>query len=370
MKILLVFGTRPEAIKLAPLILHLQSLPHLFRPVVCVTAQHRELLDGALARFGITPAHDLSLMRPNQSLAGITARVLESLDPVLEDERPALVLVQGDTTTAFAGALAAFYRRIPVGHVEAGLRTYNYEHPFPEEVNRVLVARLASLHFAPTRQAADALLREGVAPASIHVTGNTGIDALLYTRGKLETGEWPGLSGLTLAPGRPVIAVTAHRRESFGPGFESLCRAFRQLAEEDGAQIVYPVHPNPNVRSVAYRLLRGVPGIHLLEPLDYVSFIDLFRRADLILTDSGGVQEEAPSLEKPVLILRETTERPEVLETGWAELVGTSQNQIVARARAHLRGSWQRPVTGVANPFGDGRASERISTIIHSFLST
>jgi len=359
LKSLIVFGTRPEAIKLCPLVLHLRARRAEFDVKVCVTAQHREMLDGVLERFGVRPDYDLNLMAPGQTPAALTARVLEALEPVLATERPDFVIVQGDTTTTLAAALAAFYRRVNVAHVEAGLRTGDMTQPFPEEMNRVVASRLATLHFAPVERARLNLLREGVPDARIVVTGNTGIDALLYTRERLERGEWPGYAGPLNAPGKKLILATVHRRESFGPGIENICAAFQRIAARGGAEIVLPVHPNPRVREVVERRLRGVAGIHLIEPLDYVAFVDLMRRADLILTDSGGVQEEAPSLGKPVLVLREKTERQEAIEAGTARLVGTAADRIVeAVERALHGGQGTLPLT---NPFGDGRASERIA---------
>lgn len=368
-RILLVFGTRPEAIKLAPLILHLREQRD-FDPVVCVTAQHRNLLDGILDRFGIRPDIDLDIMRPGQTLSAVAARVLERLDPVLESMRPAMVIVQGDTTTCMAGALAAFHRQVPVGHVEAGLRTGDLSRPFPEEANRVLTTRLASLHFAPTARSRAALLAEGIPESLVPLTGNTGIDALLYTRDKLESGAWPGYDG-PLTPGRKLILMTAHRRESFGEGFERICIAVRRIAALGGVEIVYPVHPNPNVRRVVESRLAGVDGVRLIEPLDYVPFVDLMNRSLFLLTDSGGIQEEGPALRKPVLVLREVTERQEAVECGAAKLVGTDPDRIVAEAEqlAKVEASRNAMITE-ENPFGDGSASPRIAHSIRSFLST
>jgi UDP-N-acetylglucosamine 2-epimerase (non-hydrolysing) len=369
-QVLFVLGTRPEAIKLAPLALLLAGRPLQFRVRVCVTAQHRSLLDGVLTRFGVVPDFDLNVMRPDQSLAGLTARILEGLDPILERESPDIVLVQGDTTTTLAGALAAFYRRIPVGHVEAGLRTHNFDHPFPEELNRVLTTRLAALHFAPTPRAAAVLRAEGASEHSIFVTGNTGIDALLYARDRLETGAWPGFNEVILDPAKYLILMTAHRRESFGAPLQNICAAVRTLAGRGDVEIVYPVHPNPNVRGVVEPLLSGIPGVHLIQPLDYLPFVDLMRRADLLLTDSGGIQEEAPSLGKPVLVLRETTERQEAIDAGLARLVGSDPERIVAAATEVLNSTRRgEPVTRAANPFGDGGACPRIADVILSFFS-
>lgn len=368
-KILFIFGTRPEAIKLCPLVLHMRERHLEFHPKVCVTAQHRGLLDAMLERFGVRQDHDLNVMQPNQSLTELTARVLSGLDGVLRRESPDMIVVQGDTTTTFAAALAGFYHRIAVGHVEAGLRTGDLSQPFPEELNRVLSTRLSALHFAPTRRAQENLLAEGVPAGQVVVTGNTCIDALLYTRERLESGEWPGYHGPLPAAGKRLILMTAHRRESFGAGFEQICEAVLRIAARGDVEIIYPVHPNPNVRGVVERRLQGVAGIHLIEPLDYVPFVDLMRRADILLTDSGGVQEEGPSLGKPVLVLREKTERQEAVEAGTAQLVGTVPERIVAEVEKLLESDAARePFTRIQNPFGDGRASVRISDAILSFL--
>jgi UDP-N-acetylglucosamine 2-epimerase (non-hydrolysing) len=369
-KVLFVFGTRPEAIKLCPLVLEMRARPA-FEVRVAVTGQHRDMLDTMLERFEVSADIDLDVMRPNQSLAGLTARILERLDPVFDLERPDFLLVQGDTTTTFAGALAAFYHRVPVGHVEAGLRTADLREPFPEELNRVLATRLSSLHFAPTRRAAANLLAEGVPAGSVHVTGNTGIDALLYTRSRLESGLWPGYDGPVPRPGSRFILMTAHRRESFGDGFERICTAVERIAARGDVAVIYPVHPNPNVRSVVYRRLDGIPGVHLIEPLDYVPFVDLARRAEILLTDSGGIQEEGPSLGKPVLVMRDKTERQEAVEAGTARLVGTDPARIAAEVFRLLdSASAREAVTRLENPFGDGRACPRISDLIYSFLTS
>jgi len=367
-KVLFVFGTRPEAVKLCPLILRMRERAE-FEARVCVTAQHRELLDAMLRRFGVPADHDLDVMAADQPLSVLAARILERLDPVIVEERPDMVLVQGDTTTTFAGALAGFNRRIPVGHVEAGLRTGDVTQPFPEEMNRVLTGRLAVLHFAPTPRAAENLRREGVPENRVWVTGNTGIDALLYVREKLERGEWAGFDGPLPGPGKKLILMTAHRRESFGEGFERICEAVRRLAARGDVEILYPVHPNPNVRAVVERMLGGVQGVRLVEPLDYVPFVDVMRRADLLLTDSGGVQEEGPSFGKPILVMRDKTERQEAVEAGAAILVGTEPERIVASVGRLLDSAEARAAfTRVQNPFGDGRASERILDVIHSFM--
>ncbi|MEO8025390.1 MAG: UDP-N-acetylglucosamine 2-epimerase (non-hydrolyzing) [Bryobacteraceae bacterium] len=366
--VLFVFGTRPEAIKLAPLIRHLRSDGR-FRVSICVTAQHRGLLDQVLGAFEIIPDFDLDLMTPGQTLGSSSARILAGLDPVLRDARPDLVLVQGDTTTTLCGALAAFYARIPVGHVEAGLRTYDLGQPFPEEMNRVLTTRMAALHFAATAGAAEALRKEQVPDAAITVTGNTGIDAVLYVRDALERGDITSELPIALDPAKRLIVVTAHRRESFGAGFDEICAALAELSERPDVQIVYPVHPNPNVRTAVDRWLLGRDAIQLIEPLAYVPFIDLLRRAHMILTDSGGIQEEAPSLGKPVLVLRDTTERPEGIAAGTAELTGANRERIVRAAQRLLDdpAEYARR-SGVHNPYGDGSASVRIANAIVSFF--
>jgi UDP-N-acetylglucosamine 2-epimerase (non-hydrolysing) len=367
-RLLVVVGTRPEAIKLCPVFLELQRRSE-FAVQLCATAQHRELLDQVLDVFGLAPDWDLDLMRPGQTLAETTARVITGLEAVLQDARPDMVLVQGDTTTTLCGALAAFYHRIPVGHVEAGLRTWDPQQPFPEEMNRVLTSRLATLHFAATRWAAENLVREGVPEARIAVTGNPGIDAVLWVRDRLEQGllpsrPWPQLDG-----SRKLILVTAHRRESFGEGFRRICAALAELAARDDVEIVYPVHPNPNVQVPVRQLLAGIPNIHLIEPLEYVPFVDLMRRAWLVLTDSGGIQEEGPSLGKPILVLREKTERPEGVEAGSVKLVGTQTRRIVEEVVRLLedRQEYER-MARVHNPYGDGQASRRIADAIHSFF--
>jgi UDP-N-acetylglucosamine 2-epimerase len=361
LRVLVVFGTRPEAIKLCPVIRALKAQPDRFEVRVCATAQHRQMLDQVLAVFGVTPDYDLDLMREDQSLAELSSRLLDHLDRVLQEARPDLAIVQGDTTTTFCAALASFYRNVPVGHVEAGLRTGDLTQPFPEELNRVLVSRIATLHFAPTCRAANHLLSEGVPQTAITVTGNTGVDAVLYTRDRLAGGgSWPGVDGSS-----KWVVVTAHRRESFGAGFERICVALRRIADLDGVSVVYPVHPNPNVSRVVRRNLEGHPRIHLIEPLDYVSFVDLMNRAYVLLTDSGGIQEEAPSLGKPVLVLREKTERPEAVEAGTARLVGTDVETIVSETELLLRddAEYERR-RRIHNPYGDGWASERIANAI------
>ncbi|MGO9094268.1 MAG: non-hydrolyzing UDP-N-acetylglucosamine 2-epimerase [Bryobacteraceae bacterium] len=369
MRTLFVFGTRPEAIKLCPVVNHLRSRPE-FAVSVCVTAQHRGLLDQVLAAFEVVPDFDLDLMLPDQTLAQSTSRIVAGLDPVLRSVAPDMLLVQGDTTTTFCGALAGFYQKLPVGHVEAGLRTWDIWQPFPEEMNRLLATRLATLHFAATDWAAGNLFAEGVPADRVAVTGNTGIDAVLYVRDKLEQGKLHGLDWPQLDPARKLIVVTAHRRESFGEGFEHICSALGRLAERPDVQIVYPVHPNPNVQAPVRRHLTGRPNVLLVEPLEYVPFVDLMRRAWILITDSGGVQEEGPSLGKPILVLRAKTERPEAVQAGTVKLVGTDEDAIVREAARLLedRPEYER-MARVHNPYGDGRASGRIADLIVSFTT-
>ena len=369
-KILLIFGTRPEAIKLCPVIRSLREHPSRFQVKVCVTAQHREMLDQVLEAFDVRPDHDLDLMLPGQTLFQSTSRILAGLEPVLAAERPGMAIVQGDTTTTFCGALAAFYLHIPVAHVEAGLRTGDLRQPFPEEMNRVLTSHLANLHFAATEKAAENLRREGVAPCSITVTGNTGIDAVLYVRDGLAQGTLRGRDWTELDASKKLLVVTAHRRESFGSGFERICRALAEIANRPDVQVVYPVHPNPNVQGPVQRYLAGHPNIRLVEPMSYVPFVDLMRRAYLLITDSGGIQEEGPSLGKPILVLREKTERPEAVQAGTVKLVGTEEATIVSEAKRLIedRDAYDE-IARVHNPYGDGKASPRIAEAIHSFLS-
>jgi UDP-N-acetylglucosamine 2-epimerase (non-hydrolysing) len=363
-RVLSVFGTRPEAIKMAPVVQALQSAPTRFESVVCVSAQHRAMLDQVLDVFDLRADHDLDLMTVGQSPPEVVARVLERLPPLLQQIRPDVLLVQGDTMTSFAAAFAAYLERIPSGHVEAGLRTGDRYQPFPEEMNRVMTTRLASIHFAPTAQARATLLKEGIPEADIHLTGNTVIDALLQTVRPDYSFRSPQLA--TLDPGRRLILVTTHRRESFGAPLRSTCAAIRELAGRfPDLQFVLPVHPNPEVKQTVERLLCDLPGMHLIPPVDYVEFVHLMNRAYLILTDSGGVQEEAPSLGKPVLVLRELTERPEGVAAGTAVVVGTDQPRIVSVASELLtsRDTYERMANAV-NPYGDGQASGRIVKVL------
>jgi UDP-N-acetylglucosamine 2-epimerase (non-hydrolysing) len=368
--VLVVFGTRPEAIKLCPLVSALRQEPFCcsLETIVCVTAQHRQMLDQVLAAFEITPDYDLDLMRPGQTLIALTSRVLAGLESVLIAVKPSLVVVQGDTTTTLCAALAAFYAGIPVAHVEAGLRTFDMRAPFPEEMNRVVASRLADLHFAATDWAADNLLREGIRPESIQVTGNTGIDAVLSIYDGIERGRLSGLS-LPLDTRKKLIVVTAHRRESFGEAFVRICEAISTLAERNDVQVVWPVHRNPNVQETVHNLLGRHSNVLLVEPVDYLPFVDLMRRAYLLITDSGGVQEEGPSLGKPILVLRDKTERPEAVRAGTVKLVGTDREAIISEATRLLDdpAEYER-MARLHNPYGDGKASGRIATRIFSYL--
>ena len=365
MRVLTVFGTRPEAIKMAPLV-HALAQDPAFDTRVCVTAQHRQMLDQVLNLFSIVPDYDLNIMKPGQGLTEITCRILEGLKPILTEFRPDVVLVQGDTTTTIATSLAAFYQRIPVGHVEAGLRTGDLYSPWPEEANRTLTGHLAMYHFAPTERSRQNLLRENIPDARIFVTGNTVIDALIAVRDRvladeplrlrLET-QYPFLDG-----DKKMILVTGHRRESFGEGFEQICRALADIAAQNrDVQIVYPVHLNPNVTEPVNRILGHVENVVLIEPQEYLPFVWLMNHAWLILTDSGGIQEEAPSLGKPVLVMRETTERPEAVEAGTVRLVGTDTQRIVAEVTRLLNDeAAYQAMSHAHNPYGDGQACERI----------
>jgi UDP-N-acetylglucosamine 2-epimerase (non-hydrolysing) len=364
---MLIFGTRPEAIKMAPLVKGLQACKAL-QTVVCVTAQHREMLDQVLNLFNIVPEHDLNIMKPGQDLFDITGNILQGLRDVFNQERPDLVLVHGDTTTTLATSLAAYYSHIAVGHVEAGLRTGNKHAPFPEEINRKLTASLADIHFTPTLSSQGNLLREGVPATSIHVTGNTVIDALLAVAEKLRTADNLQAEFAQrfsfLDPKLRLVLVTGHRRENFGEGFQNICNALADIAaEHSDVQVLYPVHLNPNVREPVNKILaaRGLSNVHLIDPVDYLPFVYLMDRAYLIVTDSGGIQEEAPSLGKPVLLMRDTTERPEAVEAGTVKLVGTSREKIVAEARRLLTDEQAYATMSRAhNPYGDGHAVERI----------
>jgi len=361
MKVLSVVGTRPEAIKMAPLIRALERHPGgLFDARVCLTAQHRELLDQVIDVFDLPVHHDLGLMAPNQTIFDVTSRVLLQIKPVLEEEAPDVVLVHGDTTTSFAAALAAYYLQIPVGHVEAGLRTYDKYSPFPEEMNRRLGDALCDYHYAPTPMAKENLLAENIASEGIVVTGNTVIDALLYTAEQPYAFTDPLLA--QAGEERRLLLVTAHRRESFGEPFEEMCRAIGDLADANtDLEVIYPVHPNPNVRKVTDSVLKDRARVHLIEPLEYLPFVHLLKKAAIVLTDSGGIQEEAPSLGKPVLVMRDLTERPEAIEAGTARLVGTQYDVIVDAVQRLLDdGDAYAEMANRVNPYGDGKAVARI----------
>jgi UDP-N-acetylglucosamine 2-epimerase (non-hydrolysing) len=369
MKVLCVFGTRPEAIKMAPLVKHLQQRAE-FQTEVCVTAQHRQMLDQVLNLFEIKPEFDLDLMKPGQDLSDITTGVLQGLKGVLEQSQPDVVLVHGDTSTTFAASLAAFYQRIPVAHVEAGLRTGNLYSPWPEEANRKLTGVLTRWHFAPTEASRDNLLAEGVAPHKVHVTGNTVIDALLQVRDRIKNDaalqESFAKTFRFVDPAKRLVLVTGHRRENFGEGFERICQALARIATTHAdVQVVYPVHLNPQVQEPVKRLLGGIGNVHLIAPLDYLPFVYLMDRSTLILTDSGGIQEEAPSLGKPVLVMRDTTERPEAVAAGTVKLVGTDVARIVAQAQALLTNrEVYESMAHAHNPYGDGNACQRISAAL------
>ncbi|WP_299195372.1 UDP-N-acetylglucosamine 2-epimerase (non-hydrolyzing) [uncultured Amphritea sp.] len=373
MKVLTVFGTRPEAIKMSPLALQLNE-DNRFDAKVCVTAQHREMLDQVLELFELKPDYDLNLMKPGQDLSDITTGILLGLKSVLNEFKPDIVLVHGDTATTFAASLAAYYQQIPVGHVEAGLRTGNIYSPWPEEGNRKLTGALATFHFAPTATSENNLLREGIAAETIHVTGNTVIDALLDVVKKLEDDSLLQEKFATCFPfiddSKKLILVTGHRRESFGGGFERICQALAETAKRHpDIQVVYPVHLNPNVQEPVNRLLAGVDNIKLIEPQDYLPFVYLMNRAHIILTDSGGIQEEAPSLGKPVLVMRDTTERPEAVDAGTVKLVGTDVNKIVEGLESLLTDeSAYQSMSFAHNPYGDGEACKCIIESLYDNL--
>lgn len=373
-KILLVFGTRPEAIKMAPLVKKLQEMPEAFQTIVCVTGQHREMLDQVLRLFEITPDYDLNIMKPNQDLYDITSRILLGMRDVLKEVQPDIVLVHGDTTTSMAAALAAFYQQIPVGHVEAGLRTGNIYSPWPEEMNRLITGRITTHHFSPTPLARENLLREHVAEEQIIVTGNTVIDALQMVVSKLSedialAGEVAnricemGYNVQRLDGTKRMVLITGHRRENFGEGFLNICHAIKHLAEQyPEVDFVYPMHLNPNVRKPVLEILgEGSENVFLIEPLDYLPFVYMMQHSTLILTDSGGVQEEAPGLGKPVLVMRDTTERPEAVEAGTVLLVGTNREKIEQGVSQLLDNvDTYRRMSEAVNPYGDGLACERI----------
>jgi len=372
-KVLIVFGTRPEAIKMAPVIQALAE-DSAFDVKICVTAQHREMLDQVLDVFAIQPDFDLNLMKPGQDLSDITSSVLLGMRDVYRQWRPDIILVHGDTTTTLAASLSAYYDKIAVGHVEAGLRTYNKYSPWPEELNRRLTGAIADIHFAPTEQARANLLREGAAADSIHVTGNTVVDALLHVvdriRGDGMLRKQCEERFAFIDPAKRLVLVTGHRRENFGSGFENICHALVETAQRDDVQIVYPVHLNPSVQEPVRRILSDVPNIALIPPQDYLPFVYLMDRCTLVITDSGGVQEEAPSLGKPVLVMRDTTERPEAVDAGTVTLVGTDRNAIVVETGRLLdEPAVYEKMARAHNPYGDGRAAHRIRSILKSTLS-
>ena len=372
-KVMLVFGTRPEAIKMAPLVKEFQKQPERVETVVCVTGQHREMLDQVLDIFDICPDYDLNIMKQGQDLYDVTSRVLTGMRDVLKEVKPDVVLVHGDTTTSTAAALAAFYQQIPVGHVEAGLRTHNIYSPWPEEMNRLLTGRLATYHFSPTPLSRNNLIKESVDDRNIIITGNTVIDALYWVVDKIKSDKAldcelvgilakAGYDVSRLNGGKKLVLITGHRRENFGEGFLHICKAIRELAAlHPEMDIVYPVHLNPNVQKPVYELLSGVDNVYLISPLDYLPFIYAMQHSTLLLTDSGGVQEEAPSLGKPVLVMRNTTERPEAVEAGTVKLVGTDAEAIVSNVTELLRNKeLYRRMSETHNPYGDGHACERI----------
>ncbi len=369
MKVLSIFGTRPEAIKMAPVVQALAADPA-FESKVCVTAQHRQMLDQVLNLFAITPDYDLDIMQKDQDLFDVTSRVLLELRDILRAEKPDLVLVQGDTTTCFAGSLAAFYMQIPVGHIEAGLRTGNIYAPFPEEGNRSMTSRIAALHFAPTIQSRQNLLDEGIAADTIHVTGNTVVDALLWVRDRVAARQnWSGVFGCAeeiICNRKPYVLITGHRRENFGQGFRDVCEAIASLAiHHPEIHFIYPVHLNPNVQQPVYSILGAKENVHLIAPLDYAPFVYAMDCARLIITDSGGVQEEAPSFGKPVLVTRETTERPEAVDAGTVLLVGTDKQLIISETQRLLADQdFYKQMADSPNPYGDGKAADRIKQIL------
>lgn len=368
MKVLQVFGTRPEAIKMAPVVLALNKAAGIDNKV-CVTAQHREMLDQVLDFFSITPDHDLDIMKPGQTLGQVTGRILQGVGGVIEEEKPDLVLVHGDTNTTLSSALAAYYGQVPVGHVEAGLRTGNLYSPWPEEANRKITGALTRYHFAPTQKSEANLLREGVDPAHIHVTGNTVIDALFLAREKIKSdpariAQYAKTFDY-LPDDKPIILVTGHRRESFGGGFERICEALARIADRGDCSVLYPVHLNPNVQEPVNEFLKGRDNIFLAPPQDYPTFVYLMDRAHIILTDSGGIQEEAPSLGKPVLVMRDTTERPEAVDAGTVKLVATDPDVIVSEVNALLDDDTAYSAMSRAhNPYGDGLAAGRIEKVL------
>lgn len=360
-KVICIFGTRPEAIKMAPVIRELEKYPTKFEVTICVTAQHREMLDQVLSHFDLKSHIDLNLMQENQGLDELTAKSIKLLSNIIRDVKPDLVLVQGDTTTAMAAALAGFYKKVPIGHIEAGLRTNNLHNPFPEEINRRIISILSTYNFAPTQKAKEALLKEGINKEAIFLTGNTIVDALnAIIKSKKDS------NSLSSSDNKKIILVTAHRRESFGKPLENICYALKEIAEKNSdVEIIYPVHLNPNVRSVVYGILNNLKRIHLLSPLNYSEFICILNYCYLVLTDSGGIQEEAPVFGKPVLVLRNETERPEGIEANVAKLVGTDSDIIIKNVEMLLRNQHEyEKMSKATSIYGDGRASEKIVNII------
>ena len=377
-KILIVIGTRPEAIKMAPLIHCLKKENKLFEVKVCISGQHQSMLTQALDIFNINPDYNLDIMEPNQTLFTVTSKIIKKMEQVLSEFEPHLVLVHGDTTTTFAGAISSFYHKIPVGHIEAGLRTHNIYSPFPEELNRKLTSQIAALHLAPTQKSMDNLIKEGVSAEKIIITGNTVIDALFLTLEKINNNTDVkknilkdfAKKGYFFQEHNRIILVTGHRRENFGTGFINICKALKELAiNNSDVDIVYPVHLNPNLKIPVHKILCKISNIHLIEPLDYESFVYLMNQSHIIITDSGGVQEEAPSLGKPVLVLRENTERPEALKAGTVKLVGTKKELIVSEAQKLLDNEEKYSKMSLAtNPYGDGNSSLRIVNFLKKEL--
>ena len=367
-KVIVIFGTRPEAIKMAPLVKELEKAPQI-QCIVCVTAQHREILDQVLEMFNIVPKYDLNIMKSKQSLTGITCSVLQGLEGILDTEGPDIVLVHGDTTTSFAASLAAFYRKIPIGHVEAGLRSHNKFYPYPEEINRKLTGALADLHFSPTNTSKENLLLEGIDENIIFVTGNTVIDAMKYTIKEDYVFEDSDLNALDYK-NKKVILVTAHRRENWGIGIENICNALKIIAEENtDVEVLYLVHPNPVVKDMVHRILKGIDRIHLLDPLDTNEMHNLMKKCYLVMSDSGGIQEEAPHLGKPVLVLRDVTERVEAQKAGTVKLVGTDVHEIVLQASKLLKNSNEyHKMSKLINPYGNGNASAKIVDVLLNYF--
>lgn len=373
-KVLVVFGTRPEAIKMAPVVTALRSEGSI-ETKVCVTAQHRQMLDQVMDVFGLASDYDLDVMAPNQTLTDVTCKVMKGVEGVFADWKPDLMLVQGDTTTVMAASLAAFHNHVAIGHVEAGLRTGNLQSPWPEEMNRMVAGCVADLHFAPTPRSRDNLLRENKRPETVFVTGNTVIDALHAACAKLDSDA--GLSGRLadrfpfLDPGKRLVLVTGHRRENFGDGFVRICHAIARVAARPDVQVVYPVHLNPNVRRPVNEILGHVPNVRLIDPLDYLSFLFLMRKSHVILTDSGGVQEEAPSLGKPVIVMRDTTERPEAVDAGTVILAGTETDSMASAVERLLDdAAFYERMSRAVNPYGDGKAAARIAEIVSTGSTT